>query len=154
MDNFDIERTCSFTGHRILSKDFNINKLEEVINNILKKGYKTFLVGMAMGFDLKCFEILMSKKEEYNLDIIACIPCKEQSKYYNNKDKEIYEEYLKKADKIVCFSDEYVDGCMQIRNRYMVDNSSVLISHLRYFKGGALYTVNYAKKKNKKIINV
>lgn len=154
MENFDTKKTCSFTGHRILSKDFNVDKLEEVINDMLKRDFKTFLIGMAMGYDLKCFEILLSKKREFNIDIIACIPCREQSKYYKKNDKEIYQEYLKKADKIVCLNEEYTDGCMQQRNRFLVDNSSVLIAHCKYFKGGTLYTVNYAKKKNKEIINV
>ncbi len=154
MENYETQKTCSFTGHRVLSKEFDIDKLKEVINTMLIKGFKTFLVGMAMGFDMKCAEILLEKKREFNIDIIACVPCKEQSKFYKKQDKIRYDEYLKKLDKIVYFSDEYKEGCMQERNRYMVDNSSVLIAHLKYFKGGALYTVNYAKKKEKEIIYV
>ena len=34
------------------------DKLKEVIDDVIKKGYDTFLIGMAKGFDLKCFEIL------------------------------------------------------------------------------------------------
>ena len=154
MTDYDLKTTCCFTGHRILPKDFSVDKLNEVINNVLISGYRTFLVGMAMGFDLKCVEVLLEKKREYNVDIIACIPCKNQDKFFKNSDKENYQEYLKKVDKIVCFGDEYVNGCMQIRNRYMVDNSSTLIAYLKYFKGGALYTVNYAKKQQKEIIYV
>ena len=154
MGDFDLKTTCCFTGHRIIPKDFSVDNLNKVINNVLISGYRTFLVGMAMGFDLKCVEVLLEKKREYNIDIIACIPCKNQDKFFKNEDKERYQEYLKKVDKIVCFGDEYVNGCMQIRNRYMVDNSSVLIAYLKYFKGGALYTVNYAKKQNKEIIYV
>ncbi len=154
MENFETKKTCSFTGHRILSKDFDVDKLKEVINIMLINGYKTFLVGMAMGFDMICAEILIEKKREFNIDIIACVPCKEQSKFYKKEEKIKYDECLKKADKIVYFSEQYTNGCMQERNRYMVDNSSVLIAHLRYFKGGALYTVNYAKKKEKEIIYV
>ena len=153
MLNIKIEKTCAFTGHRILGKDFNDEKLEETIVDIIKKGYDTFLVGMAIGFDNKCFNILKNLKRE-NIKIIACIPCKNQDKFFKNEDKERYQEYLKKVDKIVCFGDEYVNGCMQIRNRYMVDNSSVLIAYLKYFKGGALYTVNYAKKQGLEIINL
>ena len=154
MTDYDLKTTCCFTGHRILPKDFSVDKLNKVINNVLISGYRTFLVGMAMGFDLKCVEILLEKKREYNVDIIACIPCKNQDKFFKNSDKEKYQEYLKKVDKIVCFGDDYVNGCMQIRNRYMVDNSSILIAYLKYFKGGALYTVNYAKKQQKEIIYV
>lgn len=154
MADFDLKTTVSFTGHRVLRNDFNVDNLKEVINNLLIKGFRTFLVGMAMGFDLKCAEVLLEKKREFNIDVIACIPCKNQDKFFKNEEKERYQEYLKKADKIVCFSDEYTNGCMQIRNRYMVDNSSVLVAYLKYFKGGALYTVNYAKKQNKEIIYI
>ena len=154
MDNYDLKTTCSFTGHRILAKEFSVDNLNEVINNVLKSGFRTFLVGMAMGFDLKCVEILLKKKKKFNIDVIACIPCKNQDKFFKKEEKEKYQEYIKKVDKIVCFSEEYTNGCMQIRNRYMVDNSSVLVAYLKYFKGGALYTVNYAKKQNKEIIYV
>ena len=154
MADFDLKTTVSFTGHRVLRNDFNVDNLKEVINNLLIKGFRTFLVGMAMGFDLKCAEVLLEKKKEFNIDVIACIPCKNQDKFFKNEEKDRYQEYLKKVDKIVCFSDEYTNGCMQIRNRYMVDNSSVLIAYLKYFKGGALYTVNYAKKQNKEIIYI
>lgn len=154
MADFDLKTTVSFTGHRVLRNDFNVDNLKEVINNLLIKGFRTFLVGMAMGFDLKCAEVLLEKKKEFNIDVIACIPCKNQDKFFKNEEKDRYQEYLKKVDKIVCFSDEYENGCMQIRNRYMVDNSSVLVAYLKYFKGGALYTVNYAKKQNKEIIYI
>ncbi|MBR2377580.1 MAG: DUF1273 family protein [Clostridia bacterium] len=154
MADFDLKTTVSFTGHRVLRNDFNVDNLKEVINNLLIKGFRTFLVGMAMGFDLKCADVLLEKKKEFNIDVIACIPCKNQDKFFKNEEKDRYQEYLKKVDKIVCFSDEYTNGCMQIRNRYMVDNSSVLVAYLKYFKGGALYTVNYAKKQNKEIIYI
>ena len=60
MTDFDLLTTCSFTGHRNLEDNLNIEKLEEVINKLINGGYKTFLVGMAIGFDLKVFEILQN----------------------------------------------------------------------------------------------
>jgi uncharacterized phage-like protein YoqJ len=61
---------------------------------------------------------------------------------------------LSVADQKIVISEEYTAWCMQKRNQFMVDNSSVLISYLRENKGGTLNTVNYAKKKNIKIIEV
>lgn len=151
MTDFDISTTCCFTGHRVLKKDFDEQKLERVIDKLIKNGYKTFLVGMAIGFDLKVFEVLQTKKK-YNIDIIACVPCKDQDKFYNKNQKEQYSEALKNADKIVYLCEEYYDGCMQQRNRYMVDNSSILVAYMYSKIGGTLYTVNYAKKKEKNVI--
>ena len=43
-------------------QDKTVDNLKEVINNLLIKGFRTFLVGMAMGFDLKCAKVLLEKK--------------------------------------------------------------------------------------------
>ena len=106
---------------------------------------------MAWGFDLKAFELLYKKKDK-NIDIIACVPCKNQEIYFKKSEKEKYLNYLEKADKIVYVSDEYFDGCMQKRNRYLVDNSSLLIAYIYSNMGGTKNTVSYAEKKGKNII--
>ena len=153
MTDFDISTTCCFSGHRVLKKDFNVEKLNEIVDKLINNGYRTFLVGMAWGFDLKVFEVLLTKKNS-NIDIIACVPCKEQSTYFKKEEKQKYEEYLKKADKVVYVSNEYFDGCMQKRNRYMVDNSSILVAYLYSNIGGTKSTVSYAQKKGINIINI
>lgn len=144
------KNTCAITGHRILKKDFNENLLKLKLKEIISYGYDTFLIGMAKGFDMKCFEILLSLNSE--IKIIACIPCKNQSQTYKENEKNKYNELLNKASEIIYLSEEYTNGCMQIRNRFMVDNSSLLFAYLYSNIGGTFYTVNYAKKKNKKII--
>lgn len=153
MNDFDILTTCSFTGHRILKKDFNSEKLFNVIEKIIESGYRTFLVGMAWGFDLKVFETLLNFKNK-NIDIIACVPCENQERYFKNSEKEKYLEYLKKADKVVYVSDKYFDGCMQKRNRYIVDNSSILVAYLYSNMGGTKNAVSYAQKQGKNIIYI
>ncbi len=155
MDVFEISYSCSFSGHRILGKDFNREELKNSIKEVINRGYTTFLVGMAIGFDTECFDLLTNlKKENKEIKIIACLPCKNQDKGFRKEQKQKYQENLKKADEIICLNEEYINGCMQQRNRFMVDNSSVLISYLRYKKGGTVYTVNYAKKKGKEIIYI
>ena len=51
-------------------------------------------------------------------------------------------------------SPKYFRGCMQKRNRYMVDNSSLLIAYVYSNRGGSVQTRNYAIKKDKIIIDV
>ena len=153
MTDFDLTTTCCFTGHRVLKRDFSDENLSEIIEKLIKNGYKTFLVGMAIGFDLKVFEILQTKKK-YNIDVIACVPCKDQDKFYNSALKEQYKNAINSADKVIYLSEEYSDGCMQKRNRYMVDNSSILVAYMYAKIGGTIYTVNYAKKKEKNVIYI
>ena len=151
MTDFDLKTTCCFTGHRVLKKDFSDERLSEIIDKLIENEYKTFLVGMAIGFDLKVFEILQTKKK-YNIDVIACVPCKDQDKFFNLKQKEQYKNAIENADKVIYLSEEYFDGCMQKRNMYMVDNSSIVVAYMYAEIGGTKHCVNYAKKKGKNIV--
>ena len=150
---FDVKTTCCFTGHRILKKDFNEEKVEEIIKNLIEKGYKTFLVGMAIGFDTFCLKTLL-KYRNYNIDIIACIPCEEQYKYFNKNQKEEYLNLLTKVDKKVYISKNYTKTCMRERNFFMVDNSSVVVAYYYNHLGGTHLTVSYAERYNKDIIYI
>ena len=87
MTDFDISTTCCFSGHRVLKKNFNVEKLNEIVDKLINNGYRTFLVGMARGFDLKCVKVLAEKKQKCDIEIIACMPCKDQNKYFTNKEK-------------------------------------------------------------------
>ena len=147
------EKTCSFTGHRIIKKDFNIENFDNLLKDLINKGYDTFLIGMAIGFDMFCFERLLLLKDK-NIKIIACIPCKEQDKKFNKKEKEKYNLLLQMADDKIYFSETYENGCMFVRNRFMVDNSNVLIAYFYKKMGGTYYTVNYAEKRRKEIIYI
>ena len=144
---FNRKKTCAFTGHRNLPDDFNVKKLEEEIVKTVSLGYDTFLVGMAVGFDSLCFNILYSVRKIKDIKIVACIPCKNQSEKFSFKQKEAYEKMLDLADKRIVLSENYTPYCMMKRNMFMVDNCSRLICYLRENKGGTKNTVDYAKNK-------
>ena len=145
---------CAFTGHRILDSRLDVNLLDRVILNLIKSGTRNFYCGMATGFDMLAAEIVLRYKESYNLNLCACIPCEAQSKYYSVKDKRRYEKILCASDEKIVFSSEYVEGCMQERDRFLVDNCDVIVCYLRKKYGGTYYTVNYAKTQDKKIIEL
>ena len=68
------------------------------------------------------------------------------------RNRQVYQKMLDLADLKILISKEYTPTCMQKRNMFMVDNSSVLVAYLRYEKGGTKNTVEYAKRQNKHII--
>lgn len=147
-------KNCAFTGHRILQKDFDYNLLDRVIYNLIQGGTENFFCGMAMGFDLAAAESVLQYKKDFNIRLIACIPCLGQEEKYSEKNRERYAAILEKCDEKVVFSDKYFDGCMFVRDRYMVDNCDVLVTYQRRKSGGTSYTVNYAKKKGVNIIEL
>ncbi len=138
---------CVFTGHRDLNEDFSLKKLKIEIENVIKEGVTVFYNGMAMGFDLIAAETVLKLKRKYpSVKLIACIPCKEQDKYFSDEDRRRYTKIVKKADDSILISERYHRGCMLQRNRYMADRADIMIAYCNKQTGGTAYTVNYFKK--------
>ena len=148
------EKTICVSGHRYIGKDLNERRVEGFLVKLIEKGFDTFLIGMALGFDTLCFQILERLREKNSIKIIACIPCPSQPEKFNKKQKEEYFRLLSVADEKVVLSQEYTPFCMQKRNQFMVDNSFAVLCYLNKNSGGTFNTVNYAKKKNVFVINV
>ena len=150
-------KTCAFTGHRSFYDGFSPRKLQREIKKLILAGVDTFYNGMAMGFDLLAAEKTLELKKKYpHIRLILCIPCYGQEKRFSEKDKGRYASIYKKADERVVLSEEYYRGCMQNRNRYMVERADVLIAYCIKDEGGAAYTVKCFEKlrPNREIIFV
>ena len=148
-------KVCAFSGHRNLnSGGFDNALLDRVILDLIKMGTNTFLCGMAQGFDLAAAQSVLQYKERYDIHLTACLPCANQSDTFSEKNRGIYNSVLERCDKVITLSPEYHSGCMHERDRFMVDNSDVLVCYLRRNSGGTFYTVNYARKCGRKIIEI
>lgn len=151
---FDREKTCAVTGHRDLSLGIDVNLTEKILIGAIEAGYDTFMVGMALGFDFLCFKILEKIRRERKIRIIACVPCRGQANKFPEPQKEEYLRMLSVSDEMVVLSQEYNKFCMQKRNMYMVDNSSLVIAYLKKNKGGTFNTVKYAESKGVCVIRI
>lgn len=145
-----MKRAC-VTGHRAMSA-FPAG-LSETLRSVVLDGYTEFLVGMALGFDQYCYEELLRMKGEFpQLRIVACIPCGDQAARFTRAQKARYDRLCAAADERIVLYPSYVEGCMQERNRYMVDHSDLVVAYLRYAGGGTYYTVKYAIERGKEIL--
>lgn len=152
------EQTVCFTGHRKIPPE-SIPELSRRLKNILirliKEGYVYFGAGGALGFDTLAAQCVLSLKKQYpHIKLILVLPCITQTNGWSKNDIAIYEEIKSQADKVVYTSRAYSNGCMFKRNRHLVDCSSVCIAYLKQNRGGTAFTVNYAKQKNIKVINI
>ena len=146
-------KTLSVTGHRILKKDFLEETVKSDLRRIIEKGYDIFLVGMAIGFDLTCFEVLDELKKEYPfIKLTAVIPCLTQAERYGEKDRKRYEKFLEKADYKSIISEKYTPNCMLKRNDFMLENADGLYAYYNGVKrSGTYYTLSRAKKRGMEI---
>ena len=160
MDNRKLY-TCCFTGHRPYKLPWGYNehgirffifknKLQKIIKRIIKKGYIYFISGMALGADIICAEIIVAlKKKHPNIQLECAIPCLNQTCKWKSNNLKRYNYILSKADKLTYVSSTYYyNGCMQKRNLYMIDNSSLLVAIYNGKSGGTQQTITLAKEKN------
>ena len=143
-------RTCCFTGHRLVARSLvpELEKsLDEVIARLKEDGVDRFVCGGAIGFDtLAAQAVLRAKKNDPGTVLILALPCPDQAEKWNAKNRELYEKTVRAADLVHIVSPEYTPGCMHKRNRFMVEMSSHCVCYLTKNSGGTFSTVEYAKK--------
>jgi len=151
-------KTCGFTGHRHIPQNEyqNIQKrLESALISLIHQGTTYFGAGGALGFDTLAAQTVLSLKKEYpQIKLILVLPYKEQTKRWQETDIKIYNHILNQADMVVYTSIHYYNGCMHTRNRHLVDSGDICICYLTAPTGGTAYTVQYAKQKGLRIINM
>ncbi len=156
-----------FSGYRPKKFDFpldkqneNFNKmkknLKSIIIDLIEKGYETFYIGMAEGFDIISGEILLECEEQFNktLDIQCVLPYLDFFDNFSDDWKKRGSSLIDETNRVKIINMNYAQGVFYERNRFMVDNSSVLVCYYDGKKGGTKYTVDYAKKNNLEIINI
>ena len=108
-----------------------------------------------MGFDTWVAEdVIALKKEMPEVTLECAIPFSEQADKWPREDKIRRSRIIEKSDTVVVTSLEYTKSAYFKRNRYMVDNSDILVACYDGKSGGTAYTVEYARGKAKTVIQI
>lgn len=152
------DNSCCFTGHRQLSdKDLlRLNRcLDEAVEEAFSQGVRWFLAGGAKGFDtLAALAVLRLRQREPQVGLRLILPCKDQAKAWSQRDRQLYQEILEQADEIETIFDVRIPGCMQARNRQLVDESSRCLAYMTQPRGGTWYTYSYALERGIPVENL
>ena len=110
--------TCCFTGHRrIPAKEYQKTqeRLESELTKLINQGVRYFGAGGALGFDtIAALTVLKLRKNFPHIRLILVLPCKDQTKAWNEKDIKIYNQIRDEADKVVYLSEYYHSGSVCI----------------------------------------
>ena len=151
------EKTCCFTGHRPDKLPWGSNEahpscldlkrqIAESLENAYEQGYRHFITGMALGCDLYfCEAVLNLRDRRQGVTLEAASPCEEQASRWRERDRSRYFALVEQCDFETLVQRQYTSGCMQRRDRYMVDRSRLLIAAYDGMTlGGTMYTLTYA----------
>ena len=153
-------RACCFTGHRRLPEPEPVlrQKLEAALLRLAAAHYEDFYCGGALGFDLLAGEAVLDTAARYALPLRLhmVLPCSReaQTRAWPAPQRQRQQRLLDRAATVVTLSPYYYPGCMQARNRYLVDHSSYCLCCLTQASGGTAYTVQYAQKKGLPVENL
>lgn len=152
------EKTCCFTGHRDIpeaEKERLYRELYNEISALIKKGVTRFRCGGARGFDtMAALAVMDIKKLNPKISLIVDVPCRNQHLNWNAEERSAMDYIMSVANEVNVLSPYYYNGCMQYRNRYMVDHSLYLVAYQTKAFGGSAYTVLYAKEQGLTIIKI
>lgn len=137
---FDRSTTVAFTGHRTYCHEADEVLCEEV-RRLCLSGFRTFLSGMAAGFDLAAAEVVMALREEFSeVQLVAVIPFAGQGERMNSADRARYEAVVAAADHRVVLAPSFYKGCYQVRNRYLVQHAARIVAWYNGSAGGTQQT--------------
>lgn len=150
---------CCFTGHRPDKMNLGEKEikplLEKAIDEAIEDGYVTFITGMAMGTDIWAAEIVLKrKKSNKNLHLICALPHPGFESRRSMIEKMRFNKIIKKADISKEINSHYFTVCYQVRNKWMVDRSNLVIAVFNGKNSGTKNTVDYARRKGVNVVNV
>ena len=166
--------SIAITGHRpnkLWGYDLSHPNYEKLRSNLIKtitdiwdkKAYPLFMhnveleciSGMALGVDTVFAQAVLQLKQQFSIvKLIAAIPCLNQDRKWHYTDQAEYKRLLDLADEShYVWRENYIDGCMNKRNQYMIDRCNVLIAVWNGDKtGGTADAIRRAEKADKEII--
>lgn len=119
-------------------------------NWLLENKPSKVISGMALGWD----QALVQGAINLNIPFIAVLPFEGQEALWPTVRQEYYKELLLQSERVFIFSKDNHVSNFQGRNMYMVDKSDIILAMYDGTKGGTHNCIEYAKSKNKQIINL
>ena len=160
----DKEITCCFTGHRPSKLPWGQNEndlrciavkqeLASRLEGVYETGFRHFMCGMAIGCDMYFAEAVLALREKHpDVSLEAVIPCGTQPDRWAKPLRMRYTSLLDRCDSVKVLQIMYSRDCMMRRNKYMVDNSSLLLGCFMGIPGGTMNTIVYAERSGLKVV--
>lgn len=160
------QESCCFTGHRPTKLPWRYDendprcaalkrRIRDAVELAYEQGYRHFICGMAQGCDLYfCESVLALRETRPDITVEAAIPCPTQADAWPEAQRERYRTLVAACDFETMVSSRYTSTCMQRRDRYMVDHSTLLIAAFDGSPGGTRYTVEYAMRRGVSVVDL
>ena len=138
--------TCTFFGHRDADGRVEKRLREVLVDLIVNKGIRKYMVGNNGGFDKTVRRVLKQLKSEYDIEymvVLYRLPLKK--KEYEDYSDTVFPEFLNNVPPQYAISR---------RNDWLIENSDIVVTYVLYPFGGAAKFKAIAEKRGKTVINL
>ena len=146
-----MKKACSGFGHRIVFENIS-EKLDQAIESAIQQGCEIFYTGAMGDFDSLFSSAVRRAKKTYSHIKLICI-----KPYFTNDINTNRDYYTALYDDII-IPDElagiHYKAAIKARNRWMIDNSEIILIYTIRNYGGAYDALKYAERKGKCIIKI
>ena len=154
-------RKTTFIGHRSFCRIGIKEKLTNIVENEINNGCKNFIIGSHGEFDEMALDVCRSLRCKYEDIVIEVVltslhKIKKPIGFNDEYEIEYIPPYFDVLTTMYEIDDVYFKNKIFVSNKKMVDECDTLICYVDKNRrpSGAVKILNYAKKTNKKIINV
>ena len=135
----------TFCGHaQITEREALQNWLQTVTQSLIEQGATTFYLGGYGAFDSLAASVLREQKKRYpQIELVLVLAYLNTRRDTSGYDRTVYPP-LETVPRQFAISH---------RNRWMVESVDVVVSYVLHDWGGAATTLQYAKRKKKRIIS-
>lgn len=145
---------CCFAGHRVVLESVITEVRHAVEKVVLSSDSVEFYSGSMGEFDSLCEQAVREMQKKYKEKTIRLYRVLPSYQYVPKKD----DEFIKNLydDIFVCDASDGAHPKAMIgkRNRWMADQSDIMIAYVKYQRGGAYESLRYAQKQNLQIIRI
>lgn len=138
--------SCTFIGHKDCPISIYNNLYETIKHLIVKKNVQTFYVGCNGAFDYLVITALKSLSDEFDhIKYYIVLSYFHEADKFPNQNNTIYPEGI-----------EYIPYRFAIvwRNKWMINKCDYVLCYVKHTMGSSVKFYEYAKSKNKKVINL
>lgn len=148
------QTTVAFTGHRHYRGEAAVS-LYATLEELYAEGFRSFLSGMAAGFDLAAAEAVATLRARHDdVRLIAVVPFRGQERRFGDADRARYATLLEAADRVEFLSEHFHAGCYLLRNNWLVAHAAVVVAWYDGTEGGTRYTVRRALCLGRRVIHL
>ncbi len=148
--------TVSFFGHRQIDRFFEAEeKVAELVRKlIVGKEYVEFLIGRDGEFDQIVASTIRRAKRDIRGDNseLIWVMAYPKAEYANSADS--FDDYYDRVEVCDEATKSHPKAAIQVRNRWMVDRSDLVVCFVDHASGGAYQTMKYTEKTGRPVINI